>query len=49
MKEETGIAECIQRIQKELSTLGVNGEIIISDDSIGCTPDITTARWSEEC
>nr|WP_199174888.1 glycosyltransferase family 2 protein [Halegenticoccus soli] len=40
LNEEEGIAECIERIKSALGTLGVPGEIIVSDSSTDRTPEI---------
>jgi hypothetical protein len=40
MNEEEGIAECIERIKRGLTEIGVEGEIIISDASEDRTPEI---------
>jgi hypothetical protein len=40
MNEEAGIRECIERAKNALESLGLTGEIIVSDSSDDQTPDI---------
>ena len=40
LDEETGVAECIDRIKTALTELDVTGEIIVSDSSTDRTPEI---------
>jgi hypothetical protein len=40
LNEEAGVAECIERIESALETLGVPGEVVVSDASTDRTPEI---------
>jgi hypothetical protein len=42
LNEEDGIRECIERIEKAFSEMGIRGEIIVSDSSDDRTPEIAT-------
>jgi len=44
LNEEDGIAECINRIVAALESMGIQGEIIISDSSTDRTPEIARAK-----
>jgi len=40
LDEEQGIAECIERIERAVETLGISAEVIVSDSSTDRTPEI---------
>lgn len=44
LDEEDGIGECIDRITAALRTLGIRGEVVVSDSSTDRTPEIARSK-----
>ncbi|MDD1709621.1 MAG: glycosyltransferase family 2 protein, partial [Methanoregulaceae archaeon] len=44
LNEETTIGICIEKIQQVFRSIGVNGEIIVSDSSTDSTPEIARSK-----